>query len=32
MHLGSVSTKEFVQLNESVLGESSQVLDTHLLE
>ena len=32
MHLGSVSTKEFVQLNESVLGESSQVLDTHLVE
>ena len=32
MHLGAVSTKEFVQLAESVLGESSKVLDTVLLQ
>ncbi len=32
MHLGTVSTKEFVQLAESVLGESSKVLDTALLQ
>ena len=32
MHLGTVSTKEFVQLAESVLGESSKVLDTVLLQ
>ena len=32
MHLGMVSTKEFVQLAESVLGESSKVLDTVLLQ
>ena len=32
MHLGTVSTKEFVQLAESVLGETSKVLDTALLQ
>ena len=32
MHLGTVDTKEFVQLAESVLGESSKVLDTALLQ
>ncbi|MDX9670463.1 MULTISPECIES: hypothetical protein [unclassified Pseudomonas] len=32
MHLGTVSTKEFVQLAESVLGASSKVLDTALLQ
>ncbi|WP_448118202.1 hypothetical protein [Pseudomonas serbica] len=32
MHLGSIDTKEFVQLSESVLGESSKVLDTRLLQ
>lgn len=32
MHLGTVSTKEFVQLAESVLGESSKVLETDLLQ
>lgn len=32
MHLGSVDTKEFVQLSESVIGESSKVLDTGLLQ
>ncbi|MEB2515513.1 hypothetical protein D3C76_864270 [compost metagenome] len=32
MHLGSIDTKEFVQLSESVLGESSKVLDTGLLQ
>lgn len=32
MHLGAVSTKEFLQLAESVLGESSKVLDTVLLQ
>ncbi|WP_236180806.1 MULTISPECIES: hypothetical protein [Pseudomonas] len=31
MHLGTVDTKEFVQLAESILGESSLVLDTALL-
>lgn len=31
MRLGSVDTKEFVQLAESILGESSTVLDTELL-
>ncbi|MFJ2689634.1 hypothetical protein [Pseudomonas sp. NPDC087336] len=31
MHLGSIDTKEFVQLSESVIGESSKVLDTELL-
>ncbi|WP_433899179.1 hypothetical protein [Pseudomonas sp. PSE1(2024)] len=31
MHLGTVDTKEFVQLAESILGESSKVLDTGLL-
>ncbi|MEO6676669.1 MAG: hypothetical protein ABIO21_04770 [Pseudomonas sp.] len=31
MHLESVDTKEFVQLAESVIGESSKVLDTELL-
>lgn len=31
MRLGSVDTKEFVQLAESILGESSRVLDTELL-
>ncbi|MDI2594408.1 hypothetical protein NYP20_07305 [Pseudomonas sp. N3-W] len=32
MHLGSVDTKAFVQLAESVIGESSKVLDTELLQ
>ncbi|WP_085683108.1 MULTISPECIES: hypothetical protein [unclassified Pseudomonas] len=32
MHLGTVDTKEFVQLAESILGESSKVLDTALLQ
>jgi len=32
MHLGTVSTKEFVQLAESILGETSKVLDTALLQ
>ncbi|MCU0120479.1 hypothetical protein N8H74_19625 [Pseudomonas sp. B2M1-30] len=32
MHLGRVDTKEFVQLAESVIGESSKVLDTALLQ
>jgi hypothetical protein len=32
MHLGTVSTKVFVQLAESVLGESSKVLDSALLQ
>ncbi|WP_339493633.1 hypothetical protein [Pseudomonas sp. RA_105y_Pfl2_P56] len=32
MHLGTVSTQEFVQLAERVLGESSKVLDTALLQ
>jgi hypothetical protein len=32
MHLGAVSTKDFVQLAESILGESSKVLDTALLQ
>ena len=32
MHLGTVDTKAFVQLAESVLGESSKVLDTALLQ
>ncbi|MNH32879.1 hypothetical protein D3C78_1744810 [compost metagenome] len=31
MHLGSIDTKQFVQLSESVLGESSKVLDSGLL-
>ncbi|ABA73136.1 hypothetical protein K7459_25890 [Pseudomonas fluorescens] len=31
MHLVTVDTKEFVQLAESILGESSKVLDTGLL-
>lgn len=31
MHLGSIDTKEFVQLSESVIGESSTVLGTELL-
>jgi hypothetical protein len=31
MRLDSVSTKEFVQLSESILGESSKVLDSKLL-
>ncbi|MCU0093261.1 hypothetical protein N8H72_25045 [Pseudomonas koreensis] len=31
MHLGTVDTKEFVQLAESILGELSKVLDTGLL-
>ncbi|KIF55763.1 MULTISPECIES: hypothetical protein [Pseudomonas] len=31
MHLGTVNTKEFVQLAESILGESSKVLDSGLL-
>lgn len=31
MRLESVSTAEFVQLSESVLGESSRVLDSSLL-
>jgi hypothetical protein len=32
MHLGSIDTKEFVQLADSVIGESSKVLDTELLQ
>ena len=32
MHLESVDTKEFVQLAESVIGESSKVLDTDLIQ
>jgi hypothetical protein len=32
MHLESVDTKAFVQLSESVIGESSKVLDTELLQ
>ncbi|WP_433739199.1 hypothetical protein [Pseudomonas putida] len=32
MRLGSVDTKEFVQLSESVIGDSSKVLDTELLQ
>jgi hypothetical protein len=32
MHLESVDTKEFVQLAESVIGESSKVLDSGLLQ
>jgi hypothetical protein len=32
MHLGSIDTKEFVHLSESVIGEASKVLDTGLLE
>jgi predicted metalloprotease with PDZ domain len=32
MHLESVDTKAFIQLSESVLGESSRVLDTELLQ
>lgn len=32
MRLGSLDTKEFVQLSESVLGESSRVLNTELLQ
>ncbi|WP_226501586.1 hypothetical protein [Pseudomonas sp. MWU16-30322] len=32
MHLGTVDTKVFVQLAESVLGESSKVLDSALLQ
>ncbi|KZN18604.1 MULTISPECIES: hypothetical protein [Pseudomonas] len=32
MHLESVDTKEFVQLAQSVIGESSKVLDTGLLQ
>ncbi|MHC8321801.1 hypothetical protein ACYZT4_14085 [Pseudomonas sp. GB2N2] len=32
MHLESVDTKAFVQLAESVIGESSKVLDTDLLQ
>lgn len=32
MHLESVDTKEFIQLAESVIGESSKVLDTGLLQ
>ena len=32
MRLESVDTKEFVQLAESVIGESSKVLDTGLLQ
>jgi len=31
MRLNSISTKEFVQLGESIIGESSVVLDTKLL-
>jgi hypothetical protein len=31
MHLGSIDTNQFVQLSESVLGESSKVLDSGLL-
>jgi predicted metalloprotease with PDZ domain len=32
MHLETVDTKEFVQLAESIIGESSKVLDTELLQ
>ncbi|NUT74671.1 hypothetical protein HNO86_06400 [Pseudomonas sp. C1C7] len=32
MRLGSLDTKEFVQLSESVIGDSSKVLDTDLLQ
>lgn len=32
MHLESVDTKAFVQLSESVIGESSKVLDTELIQ
>ncbi len=32
MHLGSVDTKAFVQLADSVIGESSKVLETELLQ
>ncbi|EZP32670.1 hypothetical protein [Pseudomonas sp. RIT288] len=32
MHLGTVDTREFVQLADSVLGETSKVLDTELLQ
>jgi hypothetical protein len=32
MRLGSIDTKEFVQLADSVIGESSKVLDTELLQ
>ena len=32
MHLESVDTKAFVQLSESVIGESSKVLDSELLQ
>lgn len=32
MRLGSLDTKEFVQLSESVIGDSSKVLDTELLQ
>lgn len=32
MHLETVDTKAFVQLSESVIGESSKVLDTELLQ
>ncbi|MBK5355367.1 hypothetical protein JFU37_23055 [Pseudomonas sp. TH41] len=32
MHLESVDTKAFIQLSESVIGESSRVLDTELLQ
>lgn len=32
MRLESISTKEFVQLSESILGESSKVLDSGLLQ
>ncbi|PCR96842.1 hypothetical protein CP336_07755 [Pseudomonas fluorescens] len=32
MHLGTVDTKAFVQLAESVIGESSKVLDSGLLQ
>ncbi|MDL5595652.1 hypothetical protein QS468_23240 [Bacillus subtilis] len=32
MHLGTVDTKAFVQLAESVIGESSKVLDTGLIQ
>ncbi|MGY2263154.1 hypothetical protein [Pseudomonas sp. SDO55104_S430] len=32
MRLGTLDTKEFVQLSESVIGDSSKVLDTDLLQ
>lgn len=32
MRLGSLDTKEFVQLSESVIGDSSKVLDTELIQ